>query len=110
MTIVTDTTAQIERLYVALDLSKASWVAVLTSLGEEKLRTHRIDARTDHALGELVALIERHRAALARRLATVQHIHFLAAAGAADVPRMALKNSALGSTTITSDLLRKLVR
>ena len=50
------------------------------------------------------------RPALAKRLATVQHIHFLAAAGAADVPRMALKNSALGSTTITSDLLRKLVR
>lgn len=68
MTIVTDTTAQIDRLYVALDLSKSSWVVVLASLGEEKLRTHRVDARTDHALGELVALIERHRAALAKRL------------------------------------------
>ena len=68
MTIVTDTTAQIDRLYVALDLSKASWVVVLTSLGEEKLRSHHIDARVDNALGELLAVIERHRAALAKRL------------------------------------------
>ena len=31
-------------------------------------------------------------------------------AGADELPRIALKNSVLGSTTITSDLLRKLAR
>ena len=37
--------------------------------------------------------------------------YFLAAAGgAAEAPRMALKNSLLGSTIITSVLLRKLAR
>jgi transposase len=54
-------------LFVAVELSKSSWVVGFTSAGDAKQHVHRLEAGDGHGLERLLALIERHRSAVVRR-------------------------------------------
>jgi transposase len=63
---ISDDAARPADLFVAVELSKTRWVVGVTSLGDAKAHVHRLEAGDGHGLDRLLALIERHRAALAR--------------------------------------------
>ena len=85
-------------------------------------RHHQIDAALDIAgrgADSTVGVMASTSAKAIQTTSAIVHLsetvdqlayYFLAAAGAPALPRMALKNSLLGSSTITSVLLRKVVR